>query len=119
MSQRNAKGREEMAFSTKYGFRTIRTEGHHLTVNGRRVLFKGVNTQDTHPEYGRAIDVATMLQDVRMMKQANVNTVRTSHYPRQPKMYAMFDAFGLYVMDEADVECHYAGERGGNVSDRK
>lgn len=107
VSQRNAKGREEMAFSTKYGFRTIRTEGHHLTINGRRVLFKGVNTQDTHPEYGRAIDVATMLQDVRMMKQANVNTVRTSHYPRQPKMYAMFDAFGLYVMDEADVECHY------------
>lgn len=119
VSQRNAKGREEMAFSTKYGFRTIRTEGHHLTINGRRVLFKGVNTQDTHPEYGRAIDVATMLQDVRMMKQANVNTVRTSHYPRQPKMYAMFDAFGLYVMDEADVECHYAGERGGNLSDRK
>lgn len=108
VSQRNAKGREEMAFSTKYGFRTIRTEGHHLTINGRHVLFKGVNTQDTHPEYGRAIDVATMLQDVRMMKQANVNTVRTSHYPRQPKMYAMFDAFGLYVMDEADVECHYA-----------
>lgn len=107
VSQHNAKGREEMAFSTKYGFRTIRTEGHHLTINGRRVLFKGVNTQDTHPEYGRAIDVATMLQDVRMMKQANVNTVRTSHYPRQPKMYAMFDAFGLYVMDEADVECHY------------
>ena len=119
VSQRNAKGREEMAFSTKYGFRTIRTEGHHLTINGRRVLFKGVNTQDTHPEYGRAIDVATMLQDVRMMKQANVNTVRTSHYPRQPKMYAMFDGFGLYVMDEADVECHYAGERGGNLSDRK
>lgn len=112
VSQRNAKGREEMAFSTKYGFRTIRTEGHHLTINGRRVLFKGVNTQDTHPEYGRAIDVATMLQDVRMMKQANVNTVRTSHYPRQPKMYAMFDAFGLYVMDEADVECHYAWKFG-------
>ena len=41
-----------------------------------------------------------------MMKQANVNTVRTSHYPRQPKMYAMFDYYGLYIMDEADIECH-------------
>lgn len=48
-----------------------------------------------------------MLRDVTLMKQANVNTVRTSHYPRQPKMYAMFDAYGIYTMDEADVECHY------------
>ena len=121
VSQRAADGTEEMAFNTKYGFRTISlTKNPNVVyVNGQRVFFKGVNTQDTHPEYGRAIDVATMLQDVRMMKQANVNTVRTSHYPRQPKMYAMFDAFGLYVMDEADVECHYAGERGGNLSDRK
>ena len=47
------------------------------------------------------------MKDLTMMKQANVNTVRTSHYPRQPKMYAMMDALGFYVMDEADVECHY------------
>ena len=47
-----------------------------------------------------------MLRDVILMKQANVNTVRTSHYPRQAKMYAMFDYYGLYCMDEADVECH-------------
>ena len=71
------------------------------------MFFKGVNTQDAHPEYGRAIDMKTMLRDVEMMKQANVNTVRTSHYPRQPKMYAMFDAYGLYTMDEANVECHF------------
>lgn len=118
VSQRDAKGREEMAFSTKYGFRNIRNDGHHLTINGQRVLFRGVNTQDAHPEYGRAIDMETMLKDIKLMKQANVNTVRTSHYPRQPKMYAMFDAFGLYVMDEADVECHYAGQQGGDLSDR-
>lgn len=104
--QNNADGAEEMVFSTKYGFRNITRSGNLVYINGQRVFFKGVNTQDTHPEYGRAIDMETMLTDVRMMKQANVNTVRTSHYPRQPKMYAMFDYFGLYVMDEADVECH-------------
>lgn len=104
--QNNADGAEEMVFSTKYGFRNITRSGNLVYINGQRVFFKGVNTQDTHPEYGRSIDMETMLTDVRMMKQANVNTVRTSHYPRQPKMYAMFDYFGLYVMDEADVECH-------------
>lgn len=104
--QNNADGAEEMVFSTKYGFRNITRSGNLVYINGQRIFFKGVNNQDTHPEYGRAIDMETMLTDVRMMKQANVNTVRTSHYPRQPKMYAMFDHFGLYVMDEADVECH-------------
>ena len=105
--QQDSNGADEMVFSTKYGFRNITKNGNLVYINGKRVFFKGVNTQDTHPEYGRAIDMATMLKDVTLMKQANVNTVRTSHYPRQPKMYAMFDAYGLYCMDEADVECHY------------
>ena len=109
VSQQNESGVEEMVFSTKYGFRNITKSGNLIYINGKRVFFKGVNTQDTHPEYGRAIDTETMLKDVTMMKQANVNTIRTSHYPRQPKMYAMMDAFGLYCMDEADVECHYLG----------
>ena len=107
VSQKDATGAEEMVFSTKYGFRNITKSGNQILINGKRVFFKGVNTQDTHPLYGRAIDTETMLRDVELMKQANVNTVRTSHYPRQPKMYAMFDAYGLYCMDEADVECHY------------
>ena len=106
VSQKNENGAEEMAFSTKYGFRKITKSGNLIYINGKRVYFKGVNTQDTHPEYGRAIDMETMMKDLTMMKQANVNTVRTSHYPRQPKMYAMMDALGFYVMDEANVECH-------------
>ena len=104
--QLNASGDEEMAFNTKWGFRNITKQGNLIYVNNKRVFFKGVNTQDTHPEYGRAIDTETMLKDLTMMKQANINTLRTSHYPRQPKMYAMMDAMGFYVMDEADVECH-------------
>lgn len=104
--QKDAAGNEEMVFSTKYGFRHIEIRNGVVRINGKRVFFKGVNNQDTHPLYGRAIDVPTMLKDVEMMKQSNMNIVRTSHYPRQAKMYAMFDYYGLYVMDEADVECH-------------
>ena len=106
VSQKNENGAEEMAFSTKYGFKTVTISGTKLLVNGKRIFVKGVNTQDTHPEYGRAIDMETMLKDIKMMKQANINTIRTSHYPRQPKMYAMMDAFGMYCVNEADVECH-------------
>ena len=106
VSQKDENGAEEMAFSTKYGFKTVTISGTKLLVNGKRIFVKGVNTQDTHPEYGRAIDMETMLKDIKMMKQANVNTIRTSHYPRQPKMYAMMDAYGLYCVNEANVECH-------------
>ena len=98
--------KEEMAFSTKYGFRHIEIRNGLVYVNGARVFFKGVNNQDTHPFHGRTMPIATMLKDVFLMKQANINTVRTSHYPRQPKMYAMFDYYGLYIMNEADIECH-------------
>ena len=107
-------GNEEQAFATKYGFRDIAISSGLVYINGEQVYFKGVNTQDTHPLYGRSIDVETMLKDVQMMKQANVNTVRTSHYPRQAKMYAMFDYYGIYVMDEADVECHYNWSASGS-----
>ena len=104
--QKDASGNEEMVFSTKYGFRHIEIKNGVVLINGQRVYFKGVNTQDTHPLYGRTMDIATMLKDIELMKQANVNLVRASHYPRAAKMYAMFDYYGLYVMDEADVECH-------------
>ena len=97
---------EEMVFSTRYGFRQIERRGQLVYINGQRVYFKGVNTQDTHPVTGRAITVPMMLEDIRLMKQSNMNTVRCSHYPRQAKMMAMFDYYGLYVMDEADIECH-------------
>lgn len=117
-SQRDEQSNEEMAFSTKYGFRKVEIKDNKVYVNGRQVYFKGANTQDTHPLYGRAIDVNTMQRDVIMMKQANMNTVRGSHYPRQPKMYAMFDYYGLYCMDEADIECHYNWTYGGNTLSR-
>ena len=104
--QKDNDGQEEMVFSTRYGFRQIEQCGQLVYINGQRIYFKGVNTQDTHPVTGRTMTVEALLEDVTMMKQANVNTVRTSHYPRQPKMMAMFDYYGLYVMNEADIESH-------------
>ena len=103
--QRNG-GKDEMAFSTKYGFRDIEIKGSLVYINGKRVFFKGVNRHDTHPLYGRAVTTESMLEDVLLMKRNNINTIRTSHYPNAAKMYAMFDYYGLYTMDEADLEDH-------------
>lgn len=99
-------GIEENAFSTKYGFRDIRIDGTKVLINGTKVFFKGVNRHDTHPEYGRAVTTGSMLKDVLLMKRNNINTIRTSHYPNAAKMYAMFDYYGIYAMDEADLEDH-------------
>lgn len=103
--QRNGDN-DEMVFSTKYGFRNIELKGTVVYINGQRVFFKGTNRHDTHPVYGRAVTVESMLRDVTLMKQNNINTIRTAHYPNDAKMYAMFDYFGLYTMDEADLEDH-------------
>ena len=110
VAQKDAEGNEEHVFSTKYGFRHIEIKDGLVYINGERILFKGANLQDTHPVTGRTVDIETMLTDVKMMKQSNMNTVRTSHYPRQAKMNAMFDYYGLYCMDEADLECHKSWE---------
>ena len=105
--QRDGKnGKEEMAFSTKHGFRDIRIDGSLLYINGKRVMLKGVNRHDSDPLYGRAVRTESMLRDVTLMKQNNINTIRTSHYPNNARMYAMFDHYGLYAIDEADLEDH-------------
>lgn len=99
-------GKETVSLSNKYGFRKIYIQKKRVYINNKQVFFKGVNRHDTHPIYGKAIPVASMLEDIKMMKQNNINTIRTSHYPNSPKMHAMYDYFGLYVMDEADQEDH-------------
>ncbi len=106
VSLKDASGKETEAFSTKYGFRCIEMKNRFVYINGQKVFFKGVNRQDTHPLTGRTMDTESLLKDVKLFKQYNINTVRTSHCPHQPKMMAMYDHFGLYVMDEADLETH-------------
>ncbi len=97
---------EEMAFSTKVGVREVKIQNSLLYVNGERVILKGVNRHDTDPEHGRTVSVESMLKDVMLMKQNNINTIRTSHYPNAARVYAMCDYYGLYVCDEADLEDH-------------
>lgn len=94
------------ATTQKYGFRNIEIKNNKVYVNGMLTLFKGANHHDTHPRFGKAVPVETMIADVLLYKRHNLNTIRTSHYPKAPKMYALFDYYGLYVMDEADQECH-------------
>ncbi len=93
-------------YTQKYGFRKIENRDGRVFVNGKRVMFKGADRHDTHPLYGKAVPVESMIEDILLMKRYNLNTVRTSHYPNDPRMYALYDYYGIYVMDEADVECH-------------
>ena len=105
-SLKNEEGIEEEAFLVKYGFRDIQIKDAKFLLNGTPITLKGANRHDTHPIFGRAVNIASMLKDVLMMKRANMNTIRTAHYPNQDKMYDMFDYYGLMTVCEADVECH-------------
>jgi len=113
--QKASTGADEMAFSTKIGFRTIEIKHSLLYINGERVFLKGTNRHDTSPVHGKSVTVGEMLGDVLLMKRSNINTIRTSHYPNDARMYAMFDYYGLYCVDEADLEDH----ANQSISDRK
>ncbi|MGW7269886.1 glycoside hydrolase family 2 TIM barrel-domain containing protein [Streptomyces sp. NPDC054864] len=103
----------------RIGFRTVAVEGGVIKVNGRRILFRGVNRHEFHPETGRALDLDTMRTDVLLMKQHNINAVRTSHYPPHPAFLDLCDELGLWVIDECDLETHGFTEQGwrGNPVD--
>ena len=88
------------------GFRTVAVIDGVFTVNGRRVMFRGVNRHEWHPDRGRALSEGDMLADVLLLKRHNVNAVRTSHYPPHPRFLALCDELGLWVMDECDLETH-------------
>lgn len=91
------------------GFREIEVRNGRLLINGRPVLFKGVNRHEMDPEHGKHATAEMMVKDVTLMKQLNVNAVRTSHYPNDPEWYALCDRYGLYVIDEANIEVHHYG----------
>ncbi len=88
------------------GFRKIEVRDQQFWVNGASIKFLGVNRHDTHPELGHAISMESMIRDITLMKQHNVNAVRTSHYPNDPRWLDLCDRFGLFVVDEADLETH-------------
>lgn len=102
----DADGKVTEATAQQYGFRKIEVRNNKVYLNNVLTYFKGADRHDIHPKFGKAIPVETMIQDILIYKRYNMNTVRTSHYPNDPKMYALYDYYGLYVMDEADQECH-------------
>jgi len=89
-----------------FGFRAVEIHGERLLVNGVPVKLKGVNRHEFHPDWGQAVPVEVMLEDVRLMKQHNINAVRTAHYPNDTRWLDICDLYGLYVIDEADIESH-------------
>ncbi|MBT8299141.1 MAG: DUF4981 domain-containing protein, partial [Maribacter sp.] len=94
------------SIAKKIGFRKVEIKNGQVLINGVAPLFKGVNRHEFDPYKGRALDEASMIRDVKMMKQYNFNAVRTSHYPNQTRWYELCDEYGLYVMDEANLESH-------------
>ncbi len=94
------------AKSIRIGFRKMEIKGNILMMNGKRVVIKGVNRHDFDPDNGWAVPTERYYQDLYLMKQANINAIRTSHYPNAEFFYEMCDELGFYVMDEADVESH-------------
>lgn len=92
-----------------FGLREYEMRGAELLVNGVSVKLRGVNRHEHHPRTGRHVDRTTMERDAQLIKQANINYVRTSHYPNDPYFYHLCDEYGIYVMDEANQEAHAFG----------
>lgn len=94
------------AIRTYYGFKNVEIQGEVFLFNGKAIKFKGVNHHDTHMTKGYAMSLEDMELDIQLMKEYNCNAVRTSHYPPDPAFLTMCDMYGLYVVDEADIETH-------------
>ena len=102
-------GKKTETVNTTIGFREVEISHANLLVNGQPVYIKGVNRHEHDPFTGQCITEESMLKDIRMMKENNINAVRTSHYPNDPKWYELCDKHGLYIVDEANIESHGMG----------
>ena len=115
LSLRNERGETVESTSAKIGFRKIEWGKFGLRVNGGEVILFGVNRHDHDPATGKTVSYETMLEDVLLMKRFNINAVRTSHYPNDPRFYDLCDEYGIYVLDETNIETH---KLGGSLSMR-
>lgn len=106
---KNEKGEITETIHWCFGVKNVKVNGEIFTINGKAVKLKGVNRHEHHPRTGRHIDLQTMRRDLELMKQANINMVRTSHYPNDPVFYELCDEYGIYVMDETNQESHGYG----------
>lgn len=94
------------AYSQNIGFRTAEIKDGNFKINGQTVMIKGVNRHEHEPVKGHVVDEASMIKDIQLMKQFNINAVRASHYPNATRWYELCDEYGLYVVDEANIESH-------------
>ena len=101
------------AVGSEIGFRRSEIKYGQLLINGKAVLLKGVNRHEHDPFEGHVISLESMLQDIHLFKENNINAVRTSHYPNDPRWYKLCDRYGIYVIDEANIETHGSFWRGG------
>jgi beta-galactosidase len=106
---KDADGRTVEVIPSTVGFRKAEIKNGRFLVNGQAVLIKGVNRHEHDPELGHYVSRELMIRDIELMKQHNVNAVRTSHYPNTPEWYDLAAQYGLYLMDEANIECHGFG----------
>ena len=106
---KNTKGNTIEHFDYHFGIKKVEVIGEVFKINGKNVKLRGVNRHDHHPKTGRYVDDATYEEDIRLMKQANINFLRTSHYPDREYLYELCDRWGIYVMDEANHETHGYG----------
>ena len=95
--------------SIDFGFRTVEIKNGQLLVNGQPVLIKGANRHEMNADKGYVVSEEDMINDIRIMKELNMNAVRTCHYPNDPRWYALCDKYGLYVVDEGNIESHGIG----------
>jgi len=103
---KDKKGNVLEVIPTKLGFRTVEIKNGLLLVNGKRITLKGVNTQETNPETGHVVPEELIMKDIKLWKENNINAVRLSHYPQQRRFYELCDIYGIYVVDEANIESH-------------
>lgn len=106
---KDEKGNTVEVLEQKTGFRRLEIKNGQFLVNGKAIYFKGVNLHEHHHRKGHVVDEETMLKDIRTMKMNNINAVRTSHYPQPERFYKLCDQYGLYVVDEANIESHGFG----------
>ncbi len=106
---KDAGGRVIESVPWRVGFRQSEIKGDQILFNGKKLMIKGANRHEFDPDLGQVVTRARMIEDIRLMKQNNLNAVRTSHYPNVPEWYELCDEYGLYVLDEANIESHGYG----------
>ena len=109
LTLKDATGRVVEVVPWRMGFRTSEIKNGQILFNGKPIVIKGVNRHELDPDLGQVVTVERMIQDIKLMKQYNINAVRTSHYPNVPQWYELCDRYGIFILDEANIESHGYG----------